>query len=181
MALVLLLGGARSGKSALAVGMLEELGIPAAFLATGAGGDEEMRERIRRHQAGRPPSWTTVEAPVDLESALSGLEATTPVLLDCLTLWVSNLLGRGETDEAVCQRAGQVAGIAASRPGPVVVVSNEVGSGIVPSDPLARRYRDLLGQTNATFAAVAAHAALVVAGRLLPLADARTFLRTVAG
>jgi adenosylcobinamide kinase / adenosylcobinamide-phosphate guanylyltransferase len=166
MTLVLLLGGARSGKSALAVRLAGER---ATFVATATAGDEEMAARIERHRAERPAAWATVEEPIALRAALGLIAADEDVVVDCLSLWVSNLLAAGWEDGAVEQEAAEVAASAASRAGATIVVSNEVGLGIVPMDPLGRRYRDLLGRVNAQWAAAADEAAFVVAGRQLPL------------
>ena len=171
MGLTLLLGGARSGKSALAQRLAGRWDGPVAVVATGQAGDAEMAERIARHRAARPAGWETVEEPLELAAALAACGPETLVVVDCLTLWVSNLLEQGLTDAAVDARARSAASVAAARAAPTVAVSNEVGSGIVPADPLSRRYRDLLGQVNAVWAAAADHALLLVAGRAVPLAD----------
>ena len=171
MALTLLLGGARSGKSALAERLAARSTGPVTVVATAQARDAEMAERIRRHRGQRPAGWRTVEEPFDLETALAEVPAGTYVLVDCLTLWVWNLVEQGLTDEQVGRRARAASATAAARPGPTVVVSNEVGSGIVPADALSRRYRDLLGQVNAAWAAAADQTLLLVAGRALPLAD----------
>ena len=171
MPLTLLLGGARSGKSALAVRLAGRWDGPVTVVVTGEARDAEMAERIRRHRAGRPGHWRTVEAPREPEAALAAAPTDTFVVLDCLTLWVANLLGHGLDDAEVGDRARAAAGAAAARAAPTVAVSNEVGSGIVPADPMARRYRDLLGQVNAVWAAAADRALLLVAGRAVALAD----------
>lgn len=171
MALTLLLGGARSGKSALAVQLAGRWDGSVTVVVTGEARDAEMAERIRRHRAERPGEWRTVESPRDLESALAGAPAGAFVLLDCLTLWVSNLMEEGLGDEQVVARARSAAAVAAARSAPTVAVSNEVGAGIVPADALSRRYRDLLGQVNAVWASAATHVLLLVAGRAVPLAD----------
>jgi adenosyl cobinamide kinase/adenosyl cobinamide phosphate guanylyltransferase len=171
MALTVLLGGARSGKSALSQRLAGRWDGPVAVVATGQARDAEMAERIARHRAARPAGWETVEEPLELEATLAACGRDTFVVVDCLTLWVSNLLERGLTDAEVDARARSAASVAAARAAPTVAVSNEVGSGIVPADPLARRYRDLLGQVNAAWAAAADRALLLVAGRGLPLAD----------
>lgn len=176
MALTVVLGGARSGKSALAVRTAAGQPRPVVFIATGEAGDHEMAARIAAHRAQRPAGWRTVEEPVDLEGALGGCPPDAFVVVDCLTLWVANLLGRGQAGEAVTASAEGAAGAAAARPGPTVVVSNEVGSGIVPADPGTRRYRDVLGQVNSAFVAAAERAVLMVAGRVLPLAPAEGLL-----
>jgi adenosylcobinamide kinase / adenosylcobinamide-phosphate guanylyltransferase len=181
MALTLLLGGARSGKSALAVRLARRWAGPVTVVATGQAGDAEMAERIRRHRADRPAHWATVEEPLELEAALVGVPAGGFVVLDCLTLWVANLLEQGLADVQVERRARAAAAAAVAREGPTVAVSNEVGSGIVPADPLSRRYRDLLGQVNAVWAAAADQTLLLVAGRALPLQDPLAALGQAAG
>ena len=167
MSLVLLLGGARSGKSALAVRLAGEV---ATLVATGTPSDHEMEERIRRHRAERPPGWTTIEEPTALASALAAVPAEAQVVIDCLSLWVSNLMHEGWADSAIEDEGRAVAAAAAARAGLTVVVSNEVGMGIVPATPLGRRYRDVLGRVNGSFASAADRALLVVAGRTLELA-----------
>ncbi|HXF36983.1 MAG TPA: bifunctional adenosylcobinamide kinase/adenosylcobinamide-phosphate guanylyltransferase, partial [Actinomycetota bacterium] len=136
MALTLLLGGAGAGKSRLAVRLAAARGVPVVVVATAEPGDREMEERIRRHRAARPASWVTVEEPVDLEGALRSVPDGALALVDCLTLWVSNLVHRGAPDREVLRRAGRAAGLAAARPGGTIAVTNEVGSGIVPANPL---------------------------------------------
>jgi adenosyl cobinamide kinase/adenosyl cobinamide phosphate guanylyltransferase len=167
--LTLLLGGARSGKSALAVQLAAAGASPTTFVATGEPLDDEMAERIARHRSERPAQWGTVEEPLEVGNALSAAGTGATVIIDCLTLWVANLLRAGHTDRQVIDGATKVAALAAGRPGHVIVISNEVGSGIVPADPLSRRYRDLLGLVNTVFAEHAGDAFLVVAGRVVPL------------
>ena len=174
MALVFLLGGARSGKSALAVRLAEGSGLPVTFLATAEARDDEMAERIARHRAARPAGWTTIEEPVDLVGALDRVPADSCLVVDCLSLWVSNVLERGE--EAIEREASEAAARVAAPEALSVAVSNEVGLGIVPASDLGRRYRDLLGRVNAVWAESAGEAALVVAGRLVPLARAESLL-----
>jgi adenosylcobinamide kinase / adenosylcobinamide-phosphate guanylyltransferase len=171
MPLTLLLGGARSGKSALAARLAGRWDGPVTVVVTGQARDAEMAERIRRHRAGRPGHWRTVESPREVGAALAGAPADAFVVLDCLTLWVSNLLEQGLDDRRVEQLARSAAATAAARAAPTVAVSNEVGAGIVPADALSRRYRDLLGQVNAAWAAEADQALLLVAGRAVPLLD----------
>jgi adenosylcobinamide kinase/adenosylcobinamide-phosphate guanylyltransferase len=170
MALSVLLGGARSGKSTLAVRCGAAYDGPVCFIATAAAGDEEMAVRIAHHRAERPAAWQTVEEPLELEAALARAAEDALVIVDCLTLWVSNQLAAGASDRDVAERSEQAAERAAGRAAPVIVVSNEVGMGIVPIDPLARRFRDVHGRVNATWVAQAAQASLVVAGALLALA-----------
>jgi adenosylcobinamide kinase / adenosylcobinamide-phosphate guanylyltransferase len=169
MAMTLLLGGARSGKSARALRLAADWDGQVVFVATGEGRDPEMAARIARHRLERPASWRTVEAPLELVRAFDSIPAHAFVILDCLTLWVANALGAGWSDEDVERAGAAVATIAAAREQPTVVVSNEVGLGLVPQTPLGRSYRDLLGRVNAIFAAEADTAYLMVAGRTLQL------------
>jgi adenosylcobinamide kinase / adenosylcobinamide-phosphate guanylyltransferase len=168
LSLVVLLGGARAGKSALAVELARGWSGPVAFIATAEAGDDEMARRIARHREERPADWSTTEEPIALREALRGVDAATYVVVDCLTLWVANLLQRGDD---VLAEAEATANVAAERGGPTVVITNEVGLGVVPATPLGRQYRDVLGAVNAAFVARADDAAFVVAGRALPLLD----------
>jgi adenosylcobinamide kinase/adenosylcobinamide-phosphate guanylyltransferase len=176
VSLVFLLGGARSGKSSLAVRLAGEWSGPVTVVATAEASDDEMAERIRLHQAERPPEWETIEEPLDLELALQQVADDTAVVIDCISLWVSNLLARGDADSEVEAQARSVAARAVARPSLTIAVSNEVGLGIVPATELGRRYRDVLGRANSEWAAAADQAALVVAGRLLSLTPHETSL-----
>lgn len=169
MSLTLLTGGARSGKSALAVRRAHRSDSPVTFVATGQAGDAEMAMRITRHQTERPAGWTTLEAPTDLTGAVANLPPGQCVIVDCLSLWVSNLMGRGDDEAAVLDQAHALGRWATAYPGTVIVVTNEVGSGIVPMHPVSRDYRDRLGRVNATISGYADLAQLVVAGRALTL------------
>ena len=169
VALALLTGGARSGKSQLAVALASRQPAPVTFLATGEARDAEMAERIQRHRDARPASWTTVEEPLDLAGAVGLVPAESFLLVDCLSLWVANLMGRELPDEQIVARARDAASLVAARTVGAVVVTNEVGSSIVPDNRVARRYRDLLGTVNADWAAASTRVGLVVAGRMLPL------------
>jgi adenosylcobinamide kinase / adenosylcobinamide-phosphate guanylyltransferase len=172
---VLLTGGARSGKSSLAVALAERDGADVVFLATGQPGDDEMAARIAGHRAQRPPHWTTVEEPVRLVEAIGGVEPAACLIVDCLSLWVANLL-EAESACSIEREAAAAAAVAGGRPGTTIVVTNEVGLGIVPATPLGREYRDVLGRVNAVWAQRATAAYLVVAGRLLPLPAATEVL-----
>jgi len=166
----LLLGGVRAGKSRLAERIAAASGATVAVVATATAGDAEMAARIAAHRRSRPPAWSVVEEPVDLVGAVASLDPAATVVVDCLTLWVSNLLD-GPAGGDVDGEAARAADLLANRPGWGVVVSNEVGSGIVPATPLARRYGDVLGRVNALFADGARRARLVVAGKTLDLLD----------
>jgi len=170
MALSLLLGGARSGKSALALRRARASGEQVVFVVTGSPSDREMAARIERHRAERAGfHWTTVEAPVALEESIAGCPAGACVVVDCLSLWVANLLERGGDEEEILRRAVAAGRSAAAREAPTIAVSNEVGMGVVPAHRSGRHYRDALGRVNAAWAEVAADVALVVAGRALRL------------
>lgn len=164
-----LIGGARSGKSSIAVRLASAFDGPVVVVATAEARDDDMAERIRAHRASRPDGWMTVEAPIDLLGAVDGAGEDACVILDCLTLWVSNAIEAGASGEQIDAEARTVASILAGRPASSVVVSNEVGLGIVPANALARTYRDVLGRVNASFAAEASRSLFVVAGRGLPL------------
>ena len=169
MPFTFLVGGARSGKSTLAVRLASAFDGPVVVVATAEARDDDMAERIRAHRAARPAGWNVVEAPLGLLGAIECLREESSVVLDCLTLWVSNVLEDGSTDEDAEGEARKTASALASRTTPSIVVSNEVG--IVPASALARRYRDVLGRVNAAFAAEAARSFFVVAGRGLPLEE----------
>jgi adenosylcobinamide kinase / adenosylcobinamide-phosphate guanylyltransferase len=170
MSLVVLLGGARSGKSQLALKLAERASAPVVFLATGEAGDDEMVDRIARHRQERPASWSTVEEPVELERAVGAVDDETTLIVDCLSLWVSNLIERRDGPEIEAAAAAAVQ-VAAARSGLTIVVSNEVGLGIVPANALARGYRDVLGRVNALWVAAADEAYFVVAGRTIKLEE----------
>lgn len=170
MPLTFLLGGSRSGKSALAVRLASEWQGPVVVLATAdAGDDSELAARIARHRLERPAGWRTVEEPLDLIGELGRMPDRAFVVVDCLTLWAANAIRAGWSDERVECTAADAAALAAGCTSPTVVVSNEIGMGVVPATPLGRSFRDLLGRVNAVFAAHADRACLVVAGRTLEL------------
>lgn len=159
--LTFLFGGARSGKSLHAETLVGELPVPWCYVATAQALDDEMRERIAQHRSRRDGRWTTVDAPVDLAPALQALPAGRPLLLDCLTLWLTNVMLAGRDVEAECDRLVEVL---ANPRGPWFVVSNEVGLGIVPDNALARRFRDEAGRLNRRVAAAADSVLFMVAG-----------------
>lgn len=180
--LTFLVGGARSGKSRMAVEMASGDG-DVVFLATASPSDEEMARRVERHRAERPDDWLTLEAPLDLAGTIRDeVPADATVVLDCLTLWVSNLLaarvedddGEGgqdgrDVEEHVLSRTEEVLSCIGERGRRWLVVSNEVGTGLHPNTALGRCYRDLLGLVNQRVSRAADRAYLVVAGRTLTL------------
>lgn len=157
--LSLVVGGARSGKSALAERLVRAAGQPLTYIATAEAWDDEMAARIARHRDDRGAGWTTVEAPRDLAGALKA--AAGAVLVDCATLWLTNVMLGGS--DVGAEVAGLLAALAA-HPGPVVVVSNEVGWGIVPENALARAFRDEQGRLNQRIAGAADLVLGVMAG-----------------
>ena len=161
--LTLVLGGARSGKSRFAEGLLAEA-APRAYLATAEPGDAEMAARIAAHRARRGRFWNTVEVPRDLAGAIAEARGDRPLLIDCLTLWLSNLMLAGDAldrEFAALSIALRAAG------GPIVMVANEVGLGLVPETPLGRAFRDAAGLLNQKIAALADRLVFVAPG--LPL------------
>lgn len=168
MGLLLLVGGARSGKSALAVRLASEQRAPVVFLATAQAGDEDMEARIARHRRQRPGSWRRIEEPLRLREVIEEADGSHCLIVDCLTLWTANALERFGAEEAEA-RAATAAAAASARPGPTIAVTNEVGLGLVPDNPLGRSYRDLLGRVNAIWAVAAERALLLVAGRAVDL------------
>lgn len=163
----LVLGGARSGKSRYAEGLVRSRPGPYLYLATARVWDDEMAERVAQHRADRAADgWTTVEEPLDLTGALQRHAAAgTGILVDCLTLWLTNLMMEERDLPAEC---AALAALLPTLPGRVVLVSNEVGLGIVPDNAMARRFRDHAGRLHQSVAAVAGRVVLTVAG--LPLA-----------
>jgi adenosylcobinamide kinase/adenosylcobinamide-phosphate guanylyltransferase len=158
----LVLGGASSGKSRYAESLIARAPKPWIYIATAEGRDEEMAARIKAHQARRAEGWEkTVEAPHDLPDAVSDAPANAAVLVDCLTFWLSNLM-EGYFD--VGAQTARLLEALKGRAGPTVLVSNEVGYGIVPDNALARRFRDLQGELNQKIAAEAERVVVVVAG-----------------
>lgn len=168
--LTLILGGARSGKSAFAESLFTGQDEP-IYIATAQIYDDEMAERVRLHQARRPTPWVTVEEPVDLIGALKAhCLARRAILVDCLTLWISNLMmAEADIPAAIDHLAHSVADL----PCPVVFVANEVGLGIVPDNALARAFRDHAGRLNQTLAARCQKVVFVAAGLPLYLKDVK--------
>ncbi len=162
---ILVLGGCRSGKSSHALQLAEGMGSRRIFVATCVPHDEEMRQRVKQHQADRSDTWQTLEVAVDLAGAIAehGSQADV-MLIDCLTLWLNNLLMETEDVERIRGRIDGLADTILNAPRSIVLVSNEVGAGIVPENRLARLYRDLSGWTNQAMAAVCGQVIWTVAG-----------------
>ncbi|PZR35890.1 bifunctional adenosylcobinamide kinase/adenosylcobinamide-phosphate guanylyltransferase [Caulobacter segnis] len=166
MTVTLVLGGARSGKSGFAqrAAELAARGERTVMIATGQAFDDEMADRIARHQAGRGESWTTVEAPFELAAAIAGIPSDAAAVVDCLTLWLSNHMLAGHDLEALSTELVEAVAACRAR---LWLVSNEVGLGIVPETPLGRRFRDEAGRLNQRLAATADEVYFLAAG--LPL------------
>lgn len=180
--IITITGGARSGKSRFATEKAAETGAPVVYLATASGSDPEMQERIEMHRAERPSDWSTIEEPTDLTTALRGadLQKNCVVLVDCLTVWLGGfvcpLYDSAESDALAALPAIEAAALdevenlsqfARAQDLRLIVVTNEVGDGIVPADPLTRFYRDMLGRVNQNLASASDEVYLLVAG--LPL------------
>ncbi len=169
----LVLGGARSGKSRYALEQARQIGGSVAFLATARGLDPDMTARIARHRSERPAGWTTLEEPRDIVAAARRAAASHDVLvIDCVTIWVANLMERGDDDTAALAAADDLAKLMRERLASLVVVSNEVGAGVHPPTALGRRFGDLLGFVNQRLAAAADRVTLMVAGIPLAVKDA---------
>ncbi|WP_245306249.1 bifunctional adenosylcobinamide kinase/adenosylcobinamide-phosphate guanylyltransferase [Roseovarius aestuariivivens] len=159
--MTLVIGGAASGKSLYAEDLVRRMGRPLVYLATAQAFDEEMRQKLDRHRARRGPDWRTIEEPLDLGRTLAAIGGDTAVLVDCITMWLSNhLLAETDPEEAQAELMAGLALCAA----PVVLVTNEVGLSVVPENALARRFRDAQGTLNQKLAAKAGLVVNVVAG-----------------
>jgi len=162
---ILVIGGCRSGKSSFALDYANRHFRQKVFLATGQALDDEMKRRISRHREARGPDWKTIEEPKKLTEALESLRFQTEVILiDCLTLWVSNLLMHGEGEEQILSRVEALIELIQKVPQSIIVVSNEVGGGIVPENKIARIFRDIVGLVNQRVAACSDTVVLTVAG-----------------
>ena len=165
MTAILVIGGCRSGKSREAMRLAAAVGGRRVFVATCVPHDAEMIARVERHQAERDDSWQTIEEPLDLTEVLGREDAADRVvLIDCLTLWTSNLMAAGMSDGAIADRVAELARHLSALRGRAILVTNEVGGGIVPENPLARRFRDLAGLVNQRIAAACHQVVWMVAG-----------------
>lgn len=174
--LLLLLGGSRSGKSALAVQLASTSERAVIFIATAEPRDDDMRTRIERHRAERP-KWTTIEEPFDLAQALADCPPTALVIIDCLTLWTSNIMLRGDSESVISSHSTSALAAIAKRGAQTIAISNEIGLGIVPDNQMAREYRDVIGRTNQQWARAATKTLFMVAGRAVELKEPQEFLQ----
>ncbi|MEM7095308.1 MAG: bifunctional adenosylcobinamide kinase/adenosylcobinamide-phosphate guanylyltransferase [Actinomycetota bacterium] len=169
--LTMLLGGARSGKSDLAVRLAETWPGSVTFVATATAGDADMARRIERHQDERPADWDLIEAPLFGSTDIGAIGGDALVIVDCVTLLVSNLLFAERDDPAITGHVAELGAALARRAGPTLAVTNEVGLGIHPETELGRRYRDVLGRANRVLAEHAELSLFVAAGRALRLEE----------
>ena len=162
----LILGGCRSGKSSHALALANQVsGNKKIFMATSVPTDQEMRDRVNKHVQERGDSWQTAEVPVDIPEKIEMLAPDVDVILvDCLTLWVSNVMFHGADSQDIIKKTEQLTRVLKNSACPVIMVSNEVGSGIVPENALARKFRDMAGFVNQRVAAASDVVTLVVAG-----------------
>lgn len=176
---MLVIGGCRSGKSAYALGYCNRItGNRKFFLATSVPSDEEMHQRVAAHQRERGPDWTTIETPLDIDGSILRFSSRANVILvDCLTLWISNLMAAEKADEQICLLAENLGNTLGTADCPVVLVSNEVGYGIVPDNPLARRFRDTAGRVNQIIARHVNQVVMTVAGIPVPVKPASIPMR----
>jgi adenosylcobinamide kinase/adenosylcobinamide-phosphate guanylyltransferase len=172
--IIFITGGSRSGKSGHGQALAESIAGPRVYIATCPVVDEEMAARIQKHRAQRHASdWQTIEQPIDLAGALQATRGSAVRLIDCLTLWINNLLydaqrqNRDVTEDDIARLCADVLSVCAELPGEVIFIANEVGMGIVPDNSLSRRYRDLAGRCNQIMAAGADRVILMICG--LPL------------
>jgi adenosylcobinamide kinase/adenosylcobinamide-phosphate guanylyltransferase len=175
LTITLLLGGVRSGKSSLAVSLADSTASPVTFIATAQPFDDDMRARIAAHQADRP-GWPTVEAPIELADAVAAADATSTIVVDCLTVWVGSLFHHYPDPTERSRRYDDLVDALARRTAPTFVVSNEVGWGLHPDTALGRDYRDELGRLNQRVASIAETTLLMVAGRALRLHEPKDLL-----
>jgi adenosylcobinamide kinase/adenosylcobinamide-phosphate guanylyltransferase len=177
--MILVGGGARSGKSSFALARAREIGPRRVFLATAEALDGEMRARVAAHRASRDETFATVEEPLDVPRALRRIgERADVVVVDCLTLWLANLVLRGDSEEAVLERVDRLAAAVAAAPFASIVVTNEVGMGIVPENALARAFRDVAGIAHQRLAREADEVYLAALGMVIRLRPEPVAVRT---
>lgn len=158
-----IVGGARSGKSAFSMELAAAMPGPKVYIATAGALDQEMEERIKRHKEARGEGWETIEELTGIAGRIGSIKSGTAVI-DCLTLWVTNLMAEGLSDDAIIERAKELFSACAKSPSNVIAVSNEVGLGIVPDNALARRFRDIAGLVNQEAAKAASEVWFVASG-----------------
>ncbi|MEI8023213.1 MAG: bifunctional adenosylcobinamide kinase/adenosylcobinamide-phosphate guanylyltransferase [Actinomycetota bacterium] len=176
LGLIVLLGGARSGKSSLAVELATQSNKSVIFIATAQAHDEDMKNRIARHRSERP-NWQTIEEPINLNAALNNCATNALVIIDCLTLWISNLMLGGYSETEIRTANTLVLSAIDRRVGTTIAISNEVGLGIVPETPIGRDYRDGLGRINQQWVRASSKSLFLVAGRALELQKPERLLR----
>ena len=162
--IIFITGGVRSGKSKFAVELAKRLHKKVVFIATLKPGDKEMKERVRLHQASRPKDWLVIEEPLDLTNTLKKLPQARLIIIDCLTLWISNLLALGLKEENILKRAEDLIKATKDIKSPIIFVSNEVGWGVVPTNKIARRFRDIVGKIHQEIAENSDEVYLMVSG-----------------
>lgn len=175
LGLTVLIGGTRSGKSSLAVDLASNLNLEVCFIATAEAHDEDMKQRIESHKTQRP-NWKTIEEPIDLKKAINECPKNSAIIIDCLTLWVSNLVLTGCTDAEIRQASTLAISLIGQRISTTIVVTNEVGLGIVPSTEIGRRYRDSLGSVNQQWVRASKQSLFLVAGKAFKLSEAKELL-----
>lgn len=179
--LALVGGGVRSGKSAFALALARTLGPRRVFLATAQARDAEMTARIAAHRAERAADFETIEEPYDPLAALERARGADVVLLDCLTLWLSNLLLRGDSEAAIAGKVAALAEALRAAPFAAIVVTNEVGMGIVPESPLGRAFRDVAGRAHQALAPRADRLYFAMLGTILRLAPGPVAVEPIPG
>lgn len=179
--LILVGGGTRSGKSRYALSLAARLGAQRLFVATGQAKDAEMADRIRKHQLSRGPGFRTLEEPLELAEALTRIADVDVVVIDCLTLWLANLLLEGRTPEAIDDCVRTLSAVLARRQFHAVVVTNEVGLGIVPESSLGRTFRDVAGLAHQQLSQLADEVYFAVLGTMLRLKPQPAFVSCQEG
>ena len=174
--LILVGGGARSGKSRFALTLARRLGARRLFVATGQAQDDEMRARIQRHQQSRGPDFATLEEPLALAGALGDVKDVDVVVIDCLTLWLANVLLDGKTPDQIETRVREFSAVLVRRSFHAIVVTNEVGLGIVPETPLGRVFRDVAGSAHQELSQAADEVYFAALGTMLRLKPVPTFI-----